>query len=485
MDEMIIISRLEYEGMKLEIAELRLLVEQLMAEISLLKGGKDSRTSSLAPSHDLGRSNRYSLRTPSGKKPGGQPGHCGYTLPLSDTPDEIIEHHPVLCSHCGEDLQMVESSSFTRRQLVDTCTAYKVRGIPPVSPVYIEHRSHLKICPSCRFQNRGLFPEGLQAPIQYGSRVEAMTGYLSVYQILPHKRISQLFKDFFGLGLSAGSVDTFLNNLSEKSTSVYENIRQRIHQSEVVGSDETGCRVNGKKHWFHVWQTRLLTFIVSFSSRGHKVIEEYFPGGFIQSFYVSDCWGSQLKVKARAHQLCMAHLLRELTNFVENLKSEWSDQMKKLLQCAIELKRKMTENHYLNPPEELTWLNEELDKLLQTDYSKFHRKEQAFIKRLKKHRHSIFTFLIHPNLPPDNNASERAIRNVKVKTKVSGQFRNKDGKGADRYAKIRSVTSYFVQSTSIDTTIKNGQDVYRVLGTQYKYAALVRLANGKIIVVPE
>jgi len=463
---MITITRLEYESMKREIAELRLLVQRLMDEISLLKGGKDSRTSSTAPSHDLGRSNRYSLRTPSGKKPGGQPGHCGYTLSMSETPDEIINYHPSICSHCGKDLHMVESASFIRRQEVD---------LPPVSPIYIEHRSYLKTCPTCGFQNRGLFPEDLQAPIQYGKRIEAMTGYLSVYQSLPYKRIVQLFKDFFRLSPSQGSLDTFLDNLADKSQPVYTDIGKRIHQSEVVGSDETGCRVNGKKHWFHVWQTSLLTFIVSFASRGHKVIEEYFPEGFIKSFYVSDCWSSQLKVKARAHQLClhfaqhkcMAHLLRELTNFVENLKSEWSAQMKELFMCAIDLKRKMTDDHYLHPPEEVTKLNTELDKLLQTDYSKFHCKEQAFIKRLIKHRQSIFTFLTHPDVPPDNNASERAIRNVKIKTKVSGQFRNKDGKGADRYAKIRSV---------IDTSIKNGQDVY---------AALVCLANGKIIVAPE
>ena len=174
-----------------------------------------------------------------------------------------------------------------------------------------------------------------------------------------------------------------------------------------------------------------------------------------------------MKVIARTHQLCLAHLLRELTNFVENLKSEWSARMKELFMTAIELKNKMTETHYLNPPDEVTKLNEELDQLLETDCSKFHRKEQAFIKRLNKHRQSIFTFLTHPNVPSDNNASERAIRNVKTKTKVSGQFRNKDGKGADRYAKIRSV---------IDTTIKNGQDVY---------AALIELANGKMVEVHE
>jgi hypothetical protein len=40
---------------------------------------------------------------------------------------------------------------------------------------------------------------------------------------------------------------------------------------------------------------------------------------------------------------------------------------------------------------------------------------------------------------------------VKVETKVSGQFRNKEEGGWRLYAKIRSV---------IDIAIKNGQDVY-------------------------
>ena len=450
MAEMITIPVSEYEQLKRENAELRAAVRRLEEDIALLKGGKSSRTSSTAPSQDIGRSNRFSLRISCGKKPGGQPGHSGCTLSLSDTPDEIIEHHPQRCEHCGTDLQGVASDSFTRRQSVD---------IPPVTPVYIEHRSYVKTCPFCRFENRGVFPEQLRAPVQYGVRVEAVTGYLSVYQILPYKRICKLFKDLFGLSLSEGSVDAFLDKLSVKSDRAYENIRERILQSKVVGADETGCRVGGKKHWFHVWQTHLLTFIVSFAGRGHEVIEKYFPAGFIRSFYVSDCWSSQLKVKAAKHQLCMAHLLRELTNFVKNLDSEWSLRMKELFLRAIELKNKMTEIDYLNPAVEVAELNAELDELLKTDHSKFHRKEQAFIKRLNKHRQSIFTFLTHPDVPPDNNASERAVRNVKVKTKVSGQFRNKEGKGADRYAKIRSV---------IDTTIKNGQDVY---------AALVCLAN--------
>ena len=190
---MITISRFEYENLKRENSELRIAVEQLRYEIYLLKGGKDSRTSSTAPSHDLGRSNRISLRVSSGRKSGGQPGHSGSTLSMSDTPNETIDHYPCVCEQCGEDLQRVKSTTFSRRQLVD---------IPPIMPIYTEHRSHIKICSLCHFENRGSFPDNLHATVH----------------------------------------------------PVYENIRERIVESAVVGADETGCRVNGKKHWFHVWQ---------------------------------------------------------------------------------------------------------------------------------------------------------------------------------------------------------------------------------------
>jgi transposase/FtsZ-binding cell division protein ZapB len=457
MEETVTITRSEYEFLKSlepKVKELVSLVVSLQTEIALLKGGKNSRTSSTSPSQDLCRSNTKSLREKSGKKSGGQPGHTGHSLPLSDTPTEIIPHYPHQCKHCGTTLHNTESTLLTRRQIVD---------IPPVSLMYTEHQIYECCCPACGTKNIGDFPEDVTAPIQYGPRIEANVGYLSVYQCLPYKRICALFKDFWGIRLSQGSVDNFLKKLSKKATPAYDDIKTRILQSPVVGADETGTRVNGKKHWFHVWQTNLLTFIVSFASRGYKVIEEYFKDGLKFSIYVSDCWSSQLKVPAMAHQLCMVHLLRELNNFVDNINSQWSYNLKKLFQRAIQLKSQMTEADYLNPPVEIATINAELDTLLGTDCSKFHEKEQAFIKRLIKHRQSIFTFLKYQYVPHDNNASERAIRNVKIKTKVSGQFRNNEGNGADRYAKIRSV---------IDTSIKNEDDVY---------AALFKIAKLKYV----
>jgi transposase len=277
--------RQENERLTQENAELRATIHRLEETISLLKGGKNSRSSSTAPSQDLGRSNQMSLRTPSGKKSGGQIGHSGHTLAMDDTPNETINHLPEVCQCCGQSLENVSSESFIRRQVVD---------IPPVEALYIEHRAHVKICLFCQSLNQGIFPKQVQAPIQYGPNVEAMTGYLSVYQSLPYARITHLLRDFFKLPLSEGSVDNFLERLSNKATPVYETIQERIQSSPVVGADETGCRVNGKKHWFHVWQTHLLTFIVAFASRGHKVIEKYFEGGFIHSFFFFFFWSSQL-----------------------------------------------------------------------------------------------------------------------------------------------------------------------------------------------
>jgi transposase len=109
--------------------------------------------------------------------------------------------------------------------------------------------------------------------------------------------------------------------------------------------------------------------------------------------------------------------------------------------------------------------NRELDELLAINTSGFHQKERAFINRLQKHRQSIFTFLIYPNFQLNNNGLERVVRNVKVKTKVSGHFRNCEGKGTERFARIRSV---------IDTTIKNGQDVFFAL----KCMANIQITNS-------
>ena len=67
-----------------------------------------------------------------------------------------------------------------------------------------------------------------------------------------------------------------------------------------------------------------------------------------------------------------------------------------------------------------------------------------------KLREALFTFLYHEKVPFDNNSSERAFRMLKVKTKISGQFKPLQ----HEFVVIRS---------AIDTAQKNGQSVFNAI----------------------
>lgn len=112
----------------------------------------------------------------------------------------------------------------------------------------------------------------------------------------------------------------------------------------------------------------------------------------------------------------------------------------------------MESGDYLNHHPPRSSVESDMDLLLSEDIDAKHKEVITFKKRLTKYCDHLFTFLYQPDVPPDNNGSERAIRNVKVKQKISGQFKSMEG--ADRFAILRSIT---------DTAIKNGQNVLNSL----------------------
>jgi Transposase IS66 family len=84
----------------------------------------------------------------------------------------------------------------------------------------------------------------------------------------------------------------------------------------------------------------------------------------------------------------------------------------------------------------MRYYQEALDALNRVSLT--HKEERRLQKRLIKHKNWIFTFMAYPDVPPDNNSSERAIKAAKVKDKVSGGFRSVQG--ARRFAQLLSLT---------------------------------------------
>jgi hypothetical protein len=73
----------------------------------------------------------------------------------------------------------------------------------------------------------------------------------------------------------------------------------------VVGSDESGCHVNGQKHWMYIWQNKKLTYLVASPHKDYNRIEKEFPKSLPQATIVSDCLAAQLKMPAKHHKICV------------------------------------------------------------------------------------------------------------------------------------------------------------------------------------
>lgn len=238
-----------------------------------------------------------SLRTKSGRKSGGQPGHKGHTLPADVKPDETVGHSPCYCQRCGKSLEDVPVRKVRRTQVVDI----EMPGFRTTEHQYFE-----KVC-SCGHHNKAGAPN---CRVAYGKNLRAMVVYLLHVQCLSVERVAETISDFFGRKISQGTVINIVRETGRKSEYAYEEIRRRIEKSPVVGADETGAAVGKELHWNWIFQTDALTYVYQLKSRGMAAIDAKFPNGLPDAALVTDRHGSYFKMKVRKHQVCLAHLLR-------------------------------------------------------------------------------------------------------------------------------------------------------------------------------
>lgn len=429
----------------------------LLEELQKKNIRKDSSNSSLPPSSDFFNKNK-SLRPASELKSGGQKGHQGTTLQMSSTPDKIIDLKDSFCNICGQSLSNAFFVLKAKRQVVE---------IPPIVPVYEEFRQYACQCPTCKHFQVADFPVGVNAPIQYGSTVESLVSYLSVYQYIPFKRLKNIFSQVFSIPLSEGTIGNILERSAQKCQGVYQQIKAEIAKSSVVGSDETGAKVNGAKWWIWTWQNMLNTFIVASENRGDrrygsKTIDSIWENGLPNSVLISDRWSAQLKVHTQGKQICLAHLLRDLNYLIQIENHSFAIQFKELLVDVFETKRQLLINqkpYQIDSPEAINIEKRINEALLLTINSEKCPKTLTFQVSMLKCRNYLLPCIYYLEIPPDNNGSERAIRTIKVKQKVSGQFKT----GQNAFCVIRSV---------IDTLIKRGVEVLPCLNQIIKLQAV-------------
>jgi transposase len=296
------LSRDELIALVLQLAERLKLLE---AEVEQLKRPPPpSRNSSQPPSRD------QKPNAPARKRRrhhGAKAGHPKAERPLTDSPTQTIEAWPHACGQCGQDLQTVAPTRTVRRQITE---------LPEIKPVVIETRQHEVTCPACGHSERGRLPLGLEAERQFGPRLEAAVIYLQHQQHLSYERTQSTLADVFGVSLSEGGQACIVERAGVAAQAVADEVQAEVRQGAVLGSDETGARVDGRTWWEWVFVSATAVLHVIRPSRAVHVIEEAMRPARVGA-WVCDCWKPQLNAPADRFQLCLAHQIRNLQGLRE------------------------------------------------------------------------------------------------------------------------------------------------------------------------
>ncbi|MFL5257950.1 MAG: transposase, partial [Rhodopila sp.] len=192
-------------------------------------------------------------------------------------------------------------------------------------------------------------------------------------------------------------------------------------------------RIDGRTHWNWVFQNDQVVIHVVRDSRATSVVTAVMAG-HRPNIWVSDLYGAQ-QGHADLWQVCLAHQLRDCQYAIGAGDIVFAPRMKMLLLRAVVLARRRKRLAESTRRTYLRRLDHDLNVIMGLAPGNPHG--QRLRKRYGKVRNSLFTFLEHPDAPPDNNGSERELRPTATYRKVTGGFRSRWG--ADLFAAVRSV----------------------------------------------
>jgi transposase len=427
---------------------------------------KDSHNSSKPPSSDGLRRKTKSLRTRSGKKPGGQLGQRGETLRLVATPDALVEHRSSVCHHCHTPLTDAAVVLRERRQ---------VHELPPVVRLLVQEHQALPLrCPHCEQISAGTFPPTVPSRAQDGPQVRALAVYLVEQQHLPLGQVQQLLADLLDLRLARGPVVGWTQQAAQILEPVEHQIKAALAHAPVLHHDETGVRRAGTLAWAHVTSTSRLTPFALHAKRGHAATDAI---GILPDFRgvsVQDGWGSYGLYTACRHALCNVHHLRALTFVEEEYHQAWAADLKGVLRAMKAATQQARTGGQLHlPAVERAAFRDRYHTLLASGLAanpppadserragQRGRLKQSparnLLERLPLQQDQVLAFLDDLAIPFDNNQAERDLRGLKIQQKVSGCFRS--DWAAQAYATIRGYLA---------TLRKQGQTLLAALDTVF------------------
>ena len=367
--------------------------------------GKTSRTSSKPPSTD-----RKAQRDKS--RPGGaKPGHEGHSRRLSEDFDQAVDHYPDQCPGCRAALSMALAA--------ETVSEHDKIDLPPIAPFVERHRRLAVNCPACGLRVVAALPAAAKGT-PFGPRLHAVATYLKTFQALSYERLEGAFADLFGLQISQGGLMNMLRRAQGRFADQREIAISRLRRARVVGSDETGVRIEGSNAYHWVFRCAEAVVHQAAPTRGAVVVREMMDG-HRPEVWCSDRYVAQ-QGHADAHQTCLAHLARDVAYAIEAGEDVLPMRLKLWLHKAFGLARDLETLAVSTLAARRRALERTLQDILDTPTSC--DRARLVQNKFRRAKDQLLTFALWPGqVEPTNNACERDLRPAVVQRKVTNGYR--------------------------------------------------------------
>jgi len=389
------------------IAELEALLAKALARIAELEDqlNKNSKNSSKPPSTDLPGTPR-SRKEPSGRKPGGQPGHSKHQRAFLK-PDRVIPVQPKACSCCGGPLHCDDIEP-ERHQVIE---------MPKVKPDVTDYLLYSGSCDHCGHVTRAELPLGVPSR-GFGPRLSAVVSLCSGKYRLSKRLIQSILADLLGVDLSLGSVCNLEQEMSASLAVPVEEVAAHVKHQKVANADETGWfegRSNGRagRAWLWVVTTAAVTLFHIARSRGADVAQRLLGKSFAGRLG-TDRWGAYSFIEPKRRQLCWAHLDRDFEGFIDR-----NDAGAPIGGALLRESRRMFRYWHRIRDGTLTRIafQHRMKPVRSRILSLLHKasvcpasKTAGMAKEILKLKDALFTFVDHEGIEPTNNVSERKVR---------------------------------------------------------------------------
>lgn len=400
------------------------IIEELKIEIEKLKVSRnlDSKISSKPPSSDLlakpEKINKSSGKKPK-KSPGGQLGHQGKTRKGFGRVDRYEVLKAENCLGCGQILDWAKSIKVDKKSVA-------VLVEKPIE--IVEYQRHHSVCECCGKITIPQWSNQIVPGQDLGIKLQGLLGWLGNYGHLPYAKQQELLWELGRIEIGVGTLVASNQRLSEAIKPSISELSEWINQNHpTLNIDETPWSVKGLKEWLWVFAHPNFCLFRAGDTRSREEIEDQL-GAQYSGIIISDDFSVYNGYPVAAQQKCQAHLRRHCQRLLKtpgiNNKSI-GIALTKIVDQAFKQHRLWRENNhrqqYLDSAVQLkTQINWTLSKWSE----KAGYEAGKLLRNLKLKADQWWYFLDHPEISPDNNLAERALRLAVTKRKVSGGSRS-------------------------------------------------------------